>query len=233
VAWADLKDLCKLPKPNRFYRFVCKLGRAVTKLTGGLEIIGKENIESDSGLIITANHFSFADPPILAFSSPRQISFMAKSELFKVPILKQILLKLEAFPVKRGKFDRSAITNAVELLNNERVLAMFFEGGRNPDGKLMKPTLGMATIALKANVPIIPAAIIGTDRLMPYKGGFHRSHLKVIFGHPVYISDFRNATDRELVKAISKEVALSVAELLKNNGAANMVPDNYLMENDG
>jgi len=216
---------------NSFYRFVCRLGNIVTGLTGGLEVLGAENIPNDTGLIITANHCSYADPPVLAFSATRPISFMAKSELFKVPILKQIMTQLGAFPIKRGKFDRSAIVNAIEILKDKRVLTMFFEGARSKNGQLLNPELGLATIAVKANVPIVPAAIIGTDRLMPHRGGFHRSGLKVIFGTPIYIGDYSGTfSGRELVKTISRLVAANVAELLKNNGAAHMVPENYLME---
>ena len=217
---------------NCFYRFVYQVGLIVTKLTGGLEVIGAENIPNDTGLIITANHCSYADPPVLAFSTPRQISFMAKSDLFKVPGLKQIMTKLGAFPVKRGKFDRTAITNSIAILKEKRVMTMFFEGGRSTDGKLLKPELGLATIAVKANVPIIPAAIIGTDKLMPHKGGFKKNHLKVIFGAPIYIDEYQKIfTGRELINMISNSVAMSVAELLKNNGGAYMVPENYLTEN--
>lgn len=127
---------------------------------------GVENIPLEGGVIIAANHLSLWDPPLAATYVPRHVHFMAKEELFKIPLFGILIKKLYAFPVRRGAADRSAIRTAIQLLKDGRCLGLFPEGTRNKNGTIGKPEPGVALIAVKAGVPIIPTAVIGTNKLL-------------------------------------------------------------------
>lgn len=117
------------------------------------QIVGVENIPSTKGVIIAANHISLWDPPLIGTFLPRKINFMAKEELFDIPIIGYIIKRLNAFPVKRGTADRVAIKKAISLLKSGECLGLFPEGTRSKDGKLGEAEAGMALIAIKADVP--------------------------------------------------------------------------------
>jgi 1-acyl-sn-glycerol-3-phosphate acyltransferase len=161
-----------------------------------------------SGFVLAANHTSNLDPwPLALLLFPRrQVRFMAKSELFN-PVFKPILLGGGAFPVRRGEADVDAIRNAVELVREGEIVVMFPEGTRQTKGlrKRHEPRAhtGAARIALTAGVPLVPAAIAGTDRLS------RLGPLRVAYGEPIDLSDLQDvdvkaaseqATDRLMTK---------------------------------
>ena len=97
---------------------------------------GKENIPKEGAVILAANHLSNWDPPLVGTFIPRHLAYMAKEELFKVPILKNILENVHTFPVKRGASDRAAIKTALQMLEAKECICMFPEGTRSKDGKI-------------------------------------------------------------------------------------------------
>src|SRR5512132_603275 len=135
-----------------------------------LRASGKEHIPREGGYVLSANHLSNLDPwPLgLPLFPRRQIRFMAKSELFRSP-LRPILRFGGAFEVRRGEGDTMAIETAVRLAREGEVVAIFPEGTRRKKGLVKKhqarPRTGAARVALEAGVPLIPAAIAGTDRI--------------------------------------------------------------------
>ncbi len=157
---------------------------------------GIENLP-DGGVVLAANHTSNFDPwPLGVPLFPRrQLRFMAKSELFN-PVLKPILVGGGAFPVRRGQADVEAIRRAVELVRNGQIVVMFPEGTRRRKGLRKKyeagAHTGAARIALTADVPLVPAAIKGTDRLT------RLGPLRVAYGPPIPLDDLRG---RELAPA--------------------------------
>lgn len=129
---------------------------------------GKKKIPVSSPAIIASNHTSYVDPFILAAISPRPVSFMAKEELFRMPLIGMITKRLHAFPVRRGRSDRMAIKKALEVLAQGKALGIFPEGTRcRLEGKLGPVEEGMALLALKTNAPVVPVAIIGSDKIIP------------------------------------------------------------------
>lgn len=148
-----------------------------------VKVIGVDNIPKEGGVLLCSNHISNLDPPIVGITSPRQVHFMAKEELFKVPIIKHIVPRLNAFPVKRGFSDRQALRNGLAVLNDGNVLGLFPEGTRSKTGKLQKGLAGAGFFALRTDAVVIPCAIIG-----PYK--IFRP-LTIIYGEPVPMKELR------------------------------------------
>lgn len=171
------------------------------------QIIGTENIPP-SGVIIAANHISLWDPPVIGTAIPRRrICFMAKEELFANQIFGWIIAKLGAFPVKRASADRTAIRTALTLLENGGILGIFPEGTRSKDGKLGEPESGLALLAVKAGVPVIPTAIIGTNKI--FSKGCLFPKFKIVFGKPLLFD--RNT---ETMEAMGVRVMAEISHLL-------------------
>ncbi len=175
------------------------------------KIVGVENIPP-GGVIIAANHISLWDPPVLGTAIPRRIHFMAKEELFTNPIFSWLITKLGAFPVKRGAADRTAIRTALALLENGSILGIFPEGTRSKDGRLGAAEPGLALLALKAGVPVVPAALIGTNKV--FQDGQLLPTFKVIFGKPIVLN--RDSTAKESMEAMSMRVMSEIGLLLES-----------------
>jgi 1-acyl-sn-glycerol-3-phosphate acyltransferase len=174
---------------------------------------GLENLPEEGGFVLACNHVSSFDPWPLGMPlwPRRQLRFMAKSELYWWP-LTIVLNGAGAFPVRRGQRDTQAIETAVELVREGSVVAMFPEGTRRSKGLVKRfearPRTGAARIALEGGVPLVPAAVAGTDRLRTF------GRLQVAYGPPVDIDDLRGddvakvareATDRLMARILELE----------------------------
>ncbi len=165
-----------------------------------IKIIGKNNFPTEGGVLLCANHIDNLDPPVVGITCPRPVHFMAKEELFHTPILKSILPRVNAFPVKRGMSDRDAFRNTLKLLKAGKVVGLFPEGTRSKNNELGKGLAGAGFFALKGEAAIVPCAIIG-----PYKA-FKK--LKVVYGKPIDISSYRErrASSEEVTEVIMAEI---------------------------
>lgn len=152
-----------------------------------LKIVGREHIPSKGGYLIASNHLSNLDPMLIGIAAGRKISFMAKSTLFKNFLFSFILRGVMAFPIKRESRDIGAIKEAIRRLKNSGGLVVFPQGTRrtsNIDTEGIKGGVGF--LAAKANVPIIPALIQGSDKVLPPGSRFIRlSRVVVTFGSPI------------------------------------------------
>ena len=175
------------------------------------KIIGAEHIPATGGVIIAANHISLWDPPVIAAACTRSINFMAKEELFAVGIFNWLITTLKAFPVRRGTADRAAIRYAINLLKNGEILGAFPEGTRSISGELGQPEPGIAMIALKAGVPIIPVGITGTNKV--FKHGCIFPQFIVRFGKPIMISEER--ADKQVLETFSHTLMKEISCLLQ------------------
>ena len=164
------------------------------------------------GFVLAANHTSNFDPwPLgIPLFPRRQLRFMAKSELFN-PILKPILVGGGAFPVRRGEADVDAINRAVELVRDGQIVVMFPEGTRRKKGLRKKyearAHTGTARIALAANVPLVPAAIKGTDRLT------RLGPLRVAYGPPIPLDDLRGLEIAPAAREATERLMAAIHEL--------------------
>ena len=138
-------------------------------------IYGAEHVPQEGPLVVVSNHASDFDPPMLSNCVGRPVAFMAKEELFQVPVLKQAITLYGAYPVKRGSADRSAIRAALASLEQGWAAGVFITGTRTPDGRVTEPKLGAAMIAAKAQAPILPVCLWGTDTIFRKGSAIPRS----------------------------------------------------------
>lgn len=173
----------------------------------GAQVKGVENIPPVGGLIIAPNHMSNFDPPLVGTACWRMICFMAKEELFKNPIIGKLIALTGTFPIRRGRVDTAAIRVAYSILKSGGVVGIFPEGTRSTDGQIGIFHEGMAAIAIKTGVPIVPTAVIGT-RTLPKKNG----PIIVAFGEPIRAKS-RKVT-KEMVAEINEEVKSAIVKMI-------------------
>ena len=175
---------------------------------------GEENLPREGGYVLSANHMSNIDPwPLgLPLYPDRQLRFMAKSEMYKRP-LKWILEPAGAFQVRRGTGDEEAMQRAVELAKAGEVVAIFPEGTRRNKGAVKRhkarPRSGAARVALQAGVPLVPAAIGGTESLMKL------GPLRVAYGLPVQLDDLKDMELRKAAKIATERLMEAIHDLEK------------------
>lgn len=134
------------------------------RIVFSVKIEGKENIP-ETGYILVANHRSNFDPLFVVSGIRAQVCFMAKAELFRIPLLGLLVRAVGAFPVERGKGDTGAIDWAIDLIRNGQVLGMFPEGTRSTSGVPLRPKSGAAIIAMKTGANLLPCAVCYGKRL--------------------------------------------------------------------
>jgi 1-acyl-sn-glycerol-3-phosphate acyltransferase len=177
-------------RPSPFYLFAGAVTWPIVRGLYRLRAEGVENVPPSGGLVIAANHTSNFDPWPLAMPlwPRRYLRFMAKSELFWWPV-GPVITAGGAFPVRRGERDVEAIRKAVSLVRDGHIVVMFPHGTRERKGlvKRHRPRAhtGAARIALDGVVPLLPAAISGTDRLA------RLGPLRVRYGKPIPVDDHR------------------------------------------
>ena len=182
------------------YSFAKAAVYGVLKPIYRFEVIGKENFPAEGGVLLCSNHIDNLDPPVVGINAPRPVYFMAKEELFNVPVLGKILPDLNAFPVKRGMSDREALRKGLGILKEGNVLGLFPEGTRSKTGQLGKGLAGAGFFALRSESHVVPCAIIG-----PYKAF---SKLKVVYGKPIDMKELRErkASAEETTELIMSEI---------------------------
>ena len=132
-------------------------------------LIGAENIPQKDSFILVSNHGSLLDPPLLGHALGRNISFMAKAELFKIPIIGLVIRACGAYPVKRGIADKNTIKIACKKLLNNNCIGIFIDGTRQKNGRVNKPKQGAALLAFKNQKLLLPVAIVNSHRLIRFK----------------------------------------------------------------
>ena len=148
-----------------FYEFAKKIFRFQFRLMGW-RLVGVENMPAEGPVILAVNHQSLWDPLVTGSSLPRKVSFMAKEELFSIPVLGNIFRKMGAFPVKRGQGDMNAIRHSLAILKEGGVLGLFPEGTRSKDGELQKGLPGMVFLMEKSKATVVPVKMFGTRKLL-------------------------------------------------------------------
>lgn len=199
-----------------FYRFAAVISRPLLYGPFRLRARGQENVPASGGCVLACNHLSNFDPWPLGMPlwPTRWLRFMAKSELYWWP-LRLLLNAAGAFKVRRGVGDHEAMETAVRLAREGEVVVMFPEGTRRKKGLVKKHQArarsGAARIALEAGVPLVPAAVAGTDKLLSL------GPLRIVFGAPIELDDLpvddlrhsaQTATDRLMARIAELEAAL-------------------------
>jgi 1-acyl-sn-glycerol-3-phosphate acyltransferase len=176
-----------------FYDFSKFFVRAMARILWRARVFGSENVPADGPLIVACNHVSYLDPPLMGCLCPRRISYMAKKELFEVPLLGAVIRALGAYSVDRQGSATAAIRRSLQVLEGGGAVGIFPEGTRNRTGDV-SPQTGVALLASLARVPVVPACIRGTDRAL------RLGRVDVAFGAPLALPGGRKATRDDLAK---------------------------------
>lgn len=169
--------------------------RPATRLAFAARVSGVENVPASGPLVVAANHRSYLDPPLLGTWFPRTIHFMAKKELFAIPVLSGLIKQVHAFPVDRERADLASIRRALHILKEGGVVGIFPEGTRNLDGDV-KARSGAVLIAATAGCPVVPVALVNTQFAVRR---LRASKVEVRIGQPIVLQgSSRKATKAEL-----------------------------------
>ena len=192
-----------------FYKIFKVLCRIWFGLVLRTRVFGVENIPKDGAFILAANHVSNWDPPFLGTFMSREVCYMGKEELFSNPVMAWVCRNLHVFPVKRGAADKSAIKTAIKLLKDGKCLGIFPEGTRSKTGKLGKAEPGVSLIAAMTKAPIIPAAIVNTEKIFSREKFLPR--LAVIYGTPIKFTG--STKDKQALADFAQEIMNEIAKL--------------------
>lgn len=162
------------------------LGRAIAVRLCRWDVSGFEAIPAHGPAIVAANHVSYLDPPLLGSLSPRLIRFVAKRELFVLPLLGTFLRSIGTFPVERSRPDIRAVREALRVLERGEVLGIFPEGTRNKRPGLAPFLEGVGWLAIKSRAPVIPIAIHGYLPLCPGSEWTRPGRLSIRCGGPLH-----------------------------------------------
>ena len=190
----------------KFFKALCRIWYGIIFRT---QVIGAENIPKSGAFILAANHVSNWDPPFLGTFIEREVCYMGKEELFKNPVMAWICRHLYVFPVKRGAADKTAIKTAVNILRDGKCLGIFPEGTRSKTGKLGKAEAGVSLIAAMTKAPIIPAAIVDTEKIFSRAVKFPR--LAVVYGTPMKFSG--STKDKAALENFAQDIMNEIAKL--------------------
>ena len=178
------------------YNFLLKIVGFYYKIFFRAKFYGIKNIPLTGGLLFCANHLSNNDPVIVATHIPRKLGFMAKKELFKVPVISSVVKWAGAFPVDRSTSDIRAVKVALTILKNGSPLMIFPEGRRNKKFAANGIKPGAAVIAAKAEVPILPVYIKGKYKLF--------GKTEVYFGKPISAEEVKAVVEKATEDAENK-----------------------------
>jgi 1-acyl-sn-glycerol-3-phosphate acyltransferase len=191
------------------------LMRAAFAITGGFQREGRGNVPRTGGVLLCPNHVSDADPGAVAVALPRSAYFMAKEEIFSMPVMGRLVKLFHGFPIRRDTADRAALRHAENLLKSGQAVVIFPEGGGNAAGVLQPLYPGALLIALRTDVPVIPVAIRNTGSVWPHGATTPRRAgiaVTVTFGKPLDLGAIRGT--RHAVDAGTRLLAETLAEML-------------------
>ncbi|MFH1904467.1 MAG: lysophospholipid acyltransferase family protein [bacterium] len=180
-----------------------------------LEVKGADNVPKKGGVLVASNHSSFLDPVIVGVGISRATYYLTKQSLFDIPIFGLLIRALHTIPVRREQVSISTFKELIKALNAKKAIILFPEGTRSIDGKLGQGKIGVGMLALKADVPIVPAYIDGAIKAFPKDGKWiHPKKIRVIFGKPI----MPNSKDpnKNNYRRISAQVMESINRLKEN-----------------
>ncbi len=215
--------------PDRFplvYRLATGFFRRLYFPThGGIEVLHAERVPADGGLLVVSNHVSHLDSPAMAaVFKGRRLRAMAKEELWKNPHFGHLIEGIGAFPVRRGEADAEGVRKCLSLLEAGEAVIVFAEGTRG-DGRRMLPLEpGIALLAKKSGVPVLPVGICGTQVVMPPGGKGRRARVRVVAGEPFRFDEVAGR-GRDGRERFLGELQRRVLALTAEGGMAMEAPD--------
>ena len=181
-----------------------------------IQVRGGEKMPRAGGVIVACNHRSYLDPPIVAVSFRRQVRFLAKAALFRIPLFGRLIASLGSVPITRGRPDRAGFKRAEAILRSGQALLVFPEGTRSPDARLLPGEAGVGLLVLRTQAAVLPMAIIGSERAMPPHSPIIRpAKVRVRVGELLSFAEYAGRPiNRESAGAVTERIMREIAALL-------------------
>lgn len=199
---------------NIFYRMGRLLARFCFRVFGRMEVDGSECVPPYGPLIVVCNHLSLNDPPLLVAAIPRPLYFIGKKELFGSPIARFWMRAFHVAPFNRSGTGIDAVRVLMQNLERDRAVVIFPEGHRSPDHTMQKGMLGVVYLALKSQAPILPVAVIGTQKFPFWRIPFPFSRMKASIGPPFTLPIIEGKPSREVMSSLLDMVMARIAAQL-------------------
>jgi len=196
------------------YGILKPVTRALMRLLFRLEGHGTEHIPAAGSVLIVSNHSSVLDPPLIGSVCPRQLTFLATAELFRIPGFGWLIRRLGARPLRREGADPSALRMAQRVLGEGRALLVFPEGTRGEEGILREAKAGAALLAVQSGATVIPAYVWGSGRAWPRGRRLPRpAKVMVTFGAPLRFQRAVGADRKAHYEAASRQMMTAIGDL--------------------
>lgn len=216
--------------PNKMtllYRLVLMVSWIFFVIFHRYRVYGRENFHSGQALVV-ANHASFYDPPIIALSSPEEISFLARKSLFNLPILSWLIRRLNTYPVAQNTSNLSVFKHILQILKEGKKVLLFPEGTRSSTEEIQPLRNGIGLLVIKSEAFILPTYIYGTYNIWNRNRRFPKLFGKVacVFGSPIYYHEFASLDKKSIPDAVRERVEKSLKNLQDwyKNGAIGIPP---------
>ena len=198
---------------NRVYPCVRALVAVLLRLFLRVEAKNRGHVPLGGPVLLVANHSSLLDPPLIGVVAPRHLWFLAKAELFRIPLFGPLLWRLNARPLRREGSDPGALRAALRVLEEDGALLIFPEGTRGPEGTLRPAKAGAGMLAVRSGAPVVPVYVSGSGRVWP-KGRrlFRPGKVTVTFGAPLRFGE-RAGDRRAQYETASREMMAAIARL--------------------
>ena len=171
------------------WKYLQVLARILTTILFDLKVYGRRNLPARGGVLIVSNHQGNLDPVLIAVWLDRPLNYIAKSELFRGRWSSWLLHTVNAFPVRQGVGDVGAVRETIHRLKQGHLLNMYPEGSRTEDGRIAPLQKGVALILRRANVPVVPAVIVGSFEAWPMHRAWPQARpVRVKFGPPMNLA---------------------------------------------
>lgn len=211
---SDAKDLVLNTRRTAVYQVCRGLVTVLAKILFRPSIEGAERIPATGPVIIAPIHRSNVDFAVSVFLSPRKVFFMAKHSLFSVPILGPLLIRVGAFPVRRGSADRESMSLAEEVLRRGQALVLFPEGTRKEGLHVEMLHDGAMFVAARTGAWVVPVGIGGSERAMPHGAKLPRLvKIHVIVGEPIAPPVNEGRVSRSQIAAKSEELRAALEKV--------------------
>ena len=196
------------------YSFLKPIAVVLMRLLFRVEGRGTEHVPAEGPVLIVANHSSVLDPPLVGGMCPRQLTFLAKAELFRIPGFRGLIRRLGARPLRREGADPSALRTARRVLAEGKALLVFPEGTRGEEGRLREAKPGAALLAVQSGATVVPVYVSGSGRAWPRGRRLPRpAKVVVTFGAPLRFQQATGADRKAQYETASRQMMAAIAEL--------------------
>jgi 1-acyl-sn-glycerol-3-phosphate acyltransferase len=218
------------PRVGALSRPARSLGRPVVRTFYRAHVSGLHNVPSTGPVIMSPNHLSFFDTPLVMSMSPRPVIFLGKAEYMNSRATKFLFPAIGMVPIKRdvAKASMAALITAGELLNDGQVVGIYPEGTRSRDGLLHRGHSGVAQLALMTGAPIVPVGIVGTERVQPIGQNMPKpfqGRVRISFGEPIYPSRYQYGGSRKRRQQITDDVMASISSMTAQPRSSDFASD--------